>query len=953
MLLYSYIHPCMQKTKLMATLIQHTNFISAPLTTTPSTLSKSQKNPFLKISDKPTTLQSALLSFTNKLILNTPNTPLDAAYASVLDLCATQNSPSTGKQIHTHIIKRNNVSDLGFLSTKLVFMHGKCKSLSDAENVFDEMPERTIFTYNAMLGAYVSNGDPTKAIELYSDMRFSDISADAHTCSCVLKACSGVEDIYTAKEIHGYAIKLGFLRNDIILNSLVNVYVKCNGINAAELLFGRSERVDVVSWNLMISAYSANGMGKKAWRVFSEMQNSNVAPSTYTYVAALQACEDLFSGAQIHALASKSSLCHDRYIGNALVVMYSKFGKTDEAKRIFLDIHDKDSVSWNSMLDAYVVNGLYDESFSFFHEMIRSGRVLDRVSIISILSACSRSRNVFNGMEAHAFAIKNEMELDLQIGNTILDMYAKCCKTGYMDSVFRRIMQKDYISWSTVLAGYISNHLYVKAFELLKEIILEGINIDKMMVESVLLACRGLKRAELIKQIHGYILRRGLSDLVVQNTIIDVYGHCGETGYARNLFKLIETRNIVSWTSMIACYIHNGLSDKALELSFQMVKSGAELDSIALLSILSAVANLSALSKGKEIHGFLVRKHMHLSESIPSSLIDMYSSCGALDSSYNVFNNVEDKDLVLWTSMINAYGMHGHGTMAIQLFKKMEFEKNVRPDHIAFLAILYACSHSSLVDEGKLFFNAMKFDYSLDPWPEHYACLVDLLSRANCLEEAFGLVKSMKTGPTSHMWSALLGACRTHSNMEIGEIAAKRVLEIGSENPGNYVLVSNFYASMGKWDEVEKVRMMMKTKGLRKDPGCSWIEVRNEVHAFKTSDKSHPRADEIYEKLNQIIEKLERDGGYIAETKYVLRDVEEKEKVKMLYGHSERLALAYGLLNTGRGKVIRVTKNLRVCGDCHTFTKLVSKFFEREIVVRDANRFHHFRDGVCSCGDFW
>ncbi|GFP97982.1 pentatricopeptide repeat-containing protein at3g63370 [Phtheirospermum japonicum] len=937
----------------MATLIQHTNFSSAPITTPPSNLNKPHKNPLIKVSQKPTTLQSALFSFTNKLSFSTPNTPLDEAYASVLDHCATQNSPSIGKQIHTHIIKRNNAYDLVFLGTKLVFMYGKCKSLSEAEHLFDEMPERSIFTYNAMLGAYVINGEPMKAIELYFDMRFSDIPADSHTCSCVLKACSGVEDMYTGKEIHGYAIKLGFLHNDIILNSLVNVYANCNDINAAELLFERSERTDVVSWNLMISAYVANGMDKKSWRVFSEMQNSNVAPTTYTFVAALQACEDLSSGAQIHALASKSCLCHDRYVGNALVVMYSKFGKVDEAKRVFLDIHDKDNVSWNSMLDAYVENGPYDESFNFFREIIKSGRGPDRVSIISILSACGRSRNVSYGMEAHAFALKNGLGFDLQIGNTILDMYAKCCKTGYMDSVFRRITEKDYISWTTIISGYVLNHLYVKALQILKEVISEGINIDKMMVESVLLACRGLKRAELVKQIHGYILRRGLSDIVVQNTIVDVYGQCGEMDYARKLFKLIELKNVVTWTSMMACYVHNGLSDKALELSFQMVKSGVELDSIALLSILSAVANLSALSKGKEIHGFLVRKCMHLSESIPSSLIDMYASCGALDSSYKVFNNVEDKDLVLWTSMINAYGMHGHGTMAIKLFKKMEAEKNVRPDHIAFLAILHACSHSSLVDEGKLFFNSMEFNYGLDPWPEHCACLIDLLSRANCLEEAFGLVKSMKASPTPHVWSTLLGACRTHSNMEIGEIAAKKILETEPENPGNYVLVSNFYALAGKWDDVEKVRMKMKIKGLKKDPGCSWIEVKNKVHTFTTRDKSHPRAEEIYEKLNQIIEKLERDGGYRAETRYVTRDVEEREKVKMLYGHSERLALAYGLLSTGRGTAIRVTKNLRVCGDCHTFTKLVSKFFEREIVVRDANRFHHFRDGVCSCGDFW
>ncbi|KAL2535700.1 Pentatricopeptide repeat-containing protein [Forsythia ovata] len=296
--------------------------------------------------------------------------------------------------------------------------------------------------------------------------------------------------------------------------------------------------------------------------------------------------------------------------------------------------------------------------------------------------------------------------------------------------------------------------------------------------------------------------------------------------------------------------------------------------------------------------------------------------------------------------------MHGHGRRAVDLFRKMEAE-NLLPDHVAFLALLYACSHSSLVDEGKRFFEIMQHEYKLEPWPEHYVCLVDLLGRANYVEEAFQIVESMKMEPTAAVWCALLGACRIHSNSEIGEIAARKLLEMKPANPGNYVLVSNMYAAEDRWEDVEEVRMRMKITGLRKDPACSWIEVGNMVHTFIARDRSHPYSDEIYAKLAQITKKLENDGGYVAQTRYVLHNVEEKEKIKMLYGHSERLAIAYGLLTTPKRTTIRITKNLRVCGDCHTFTKLISKFFDREIVVRDANRFHHFRDGVCSCGDIW
>ncbi|KAH7837569.1 hypothetical protein Vadar_015288 [Vaccinium darrowii] len=269
--------------------------------------------------------------------------------------------------------------------------------------------------------------------------------------------------------------------------------------------------------------------------------------------------------------------------------------------------------------------------------------------------------------------------------------------------------------------------------------------------------------------------------------------------------------------------------------------------------------------------------------------------------------------------MINAYGMHGRGKAAVDLFKQMEDESLV-PDHVTFLALLYACSHSGLVDEGRKFYEAMKNEYQLEPWPEHCTCLVDLLGRANHLEEAFQIVERMQTEPTAAIWRALLGACQTHSNKSLGEIAAQKLLELDPENPRNYVLTSNILAAKGRWDDVADIRMRMKEKQLKKDPACSWIEVGNKVHTFIARDRSHPQSYEIYEKLGQIIDILETEGGYVAQTEFVLHDVEEKEKVKMLHGHSERLAMAYALISTPEGTPIRITKNLRVCGDCHTFT---------------------------------
>jgi len=347
---------------------------------------------------------------------------------------------------------------------------------------------------NAMLGAYVSNGENGRAIRLYADMRVLDVPVDTHTCSCVLKACAGEKDMSCGREIHGYMIKCGLLCNDIAVNSLVSVYARCDDVEAVKLLFDRrSGKGDAVLWNLMISTYAADSHSTKALMVFKEMLSTTVTPTTYTFVAALQACEELSSVMQIHAVLLKYGLYCDRYVANALVAMYSECGRVDEAERVFNNIDDMDSVSWNSMLAAFVQSGLFDEALDLLRKITRYGRKPDQVSVISVLSACGRARNLLNGMEVHGFAVKSGMDLDIQVGNTITDMYAKCSKTGFMESAFRRIPENDFISWTTVISGYVQNGCHMKALDLLREVLREGHFIDKMMIESVLIACRELK----------------------------------------------------------------------------------------------------------------------------------------------------------------------------------------------------------------------------------------------------------------------------------------------------------------------------------------------------------------------------------------------------------------------------------------------------------------------------
>ncbi|KAL6652572.1 hypothetical protein ACP70R_011497 [Stipagrostis hirtigluma subsp. patula] len=881
-------------------------------------------------------------------------------YGWVLDLVAARKAAAEGRQLHAHALATGSLDgdDDGFLATKLVFMYGRCGRVADARRLFDGMPARTVFSWNALVGAYLSSGSAGEAVRVYGAMRASTAPGavpDGCTLASVLKACGAEGDGRCGPEVHGLAVKSGLDRSTLVANALIGMYAKCGLLDSALRVFEwLHESRDVASWNSVITGCVQNGRILEALGLFRGMQSAGFGMNSYTAVGVLQICAELALlslGRELHAALLK---CGNEFNiqCNALLVMYAKCGRVDSALGVFRQIDEKDDISWNSMLSCFVQNGLYAEAVEFFGEMLGHGFQPDHACVVSLSSALGHLGRLTNGREVHAYAIKQRLATDLQVGNTLMDMYIKCQSMECCARVFDSIRIKDHISWTTILACYAQSSRHLEALEMFREVQRERINVDAMMIGSVLEACSGLKSISLLKQVHSYAIRNDLLDLVLKNRIIDVYGECGEVCHSLNIFERIEKKDIVTWTSMINCCVDNGLLNEAVLLFAEMQKSNIQPDSVALVSIMGAIAGLSSLEKGRQVHGFLIRRNFPMEGPVVSSLLDMYSGCGSMNYALRVFDGAKCRDVVLWTAMINATGMHGHGKQAIDLFKRM-LQTSVAPDHVSFLALLYACSHSKLVDDGKYYLDIMVNKYSLKPWQEHYACVVDLLGRSGQTEEAYNFIKSMPMEPKSVVWCALLGACRVHKNHELAVVAANKLLELEPDNPGNYVLVSNIFAEMGKWDNVKEVRNRMAERGLRKDPACSWIEIGNNVHTFTARDHSHRDSEAIHFKLAEVTDRLRKEGGYAEDTRFVLHDVSEEEKIGMLHKHSERLAIAFGLISTRPGTPLRIAKNLRVCGDCHEFTKLVSKLYEREIVVRDTNRFHHFNGGSCSCGDFW
>ncbi|KAL2906377.1 Pentatricopeptide repeat-containing protein ELI1 chloroplastic [Bienertia sinuspersici] len=452
--------------------------------------------------------------------------------------------------------------------------------------------------------------------------------------------------------------------------------------------------------------------------------------------------------------------------------------------------------------------------------------------------------------------------------------------------------------------------------------------------------------------LHSQAIKYGFDgDLFVRTGLLDVYAKHGHLDDARLMFDEIQKKDVVCWNVMIDGYAQNGRPNDALELFQQMLKAKLKPNEVTLLPVLSACGQLGALELGKWVHSYIVSNKIQVNVHVGTALIDMYAKCGGLEDARLVFDGITCKDVVAWNSMIVGYAMHGFSKEALQLFDELR-RMGFRPTDITFIGVLNACAHAGLVPEGKEFFSMMKEEYNLEPKVEHYGCMVNLLGRAGQVEEAYLLAKDIDTDADPVLWGTLLGACRLHGNISLGEEIAEFLVSRNLASDGTYVLLSNMYAGAGNWDGVAKVRAMMREKGIQKEPGCSSIEVNNKVHEFLAGDMRHPKSKDIYMMLEELNKWLEAHG-YSPQTETVLRDIEEREKEPSLRVHSERLAIAFGLISTSPGATIKIVKNLRVCSDCHTVTKLISKITGRRIVVRDRNRFHHFENGICSCGDYW
>ncbi|XVF69447.1 hypothetical protein PTKIN_Ptkin11bG0082600 [Pterospermum kingtungense] len=762
----------------------------------------------------------------------------------LLSLCSKSNSLLHTKQTHVFAIIHGLLPTHIPLSAALIIRYAAFNSPSTCHLLFQQaLPySQTPYLWNTFIRALSIariNHDGFQ-FHIYNAMLRTGIKPDDHTFPFILKACADVFSFQKGLEIHGSLIKTGFDSDILLGNTLLLFYGNCGGLREARKVFDEMRERDVVSWNTVLGVVSVNGLYFEALDLFSQMNLSSVIrPNMVTFVTLLPVCGGVGYKrlvTQIHGSVVKVGLNFEISVGNALVDAYGKCWSVKDSKRIFDDMVKKNEVSWNARITGLAYMGHNKDALDIFRLMLKEGPTPDSITISSTIPVLVELELFNLAKEIHGFRLRTGIEHDVFISNSLIDMYAKSGHPCAASNVFDQMnIRRNIVSWNAMVANFAQNRLESAAIELVREMQAHGEVPDSITLTNVLPACGRVGFLLNGKEIHGRTIRLGSNfDLFVSNALLDMYTKCGYLDLAQNVFNN-SVKDEISYNILILGYSQTSDWLKSVILFSDMGLIGMKHDVVSFMGSISACANQSAIKEGKEIHGLAVRNHVHTHLFVANSLLDFYTKCGRIDTARKIFDQIQHKDVASWNTMILGYGMLGELNIALSLFEAMK-EDGVQHDSVSYIAILSACSHGGLLEKGRKYFEEMKAQ-NIKPAQMHYACMIDLLGRAGLLEEAAELIKSLPITPDANIWGALLGACRIFGNIELGCWAAENLFKLKPQHSGYYSILSNMFAEAGKWDEANRIRELMKLRGARKNPGCSWVHIQDQVHAFVVGER--------------------------------------------------------------------------------------------------------------------
>ncbi|PKI66704.1 pentatricopeptide repeat-containing protein At5g55740, chloroplastic [Punica granatum] len=744
------------------------------------------------------------------------------AYTELLQGCVNLRALSTGRQVHARLIKTGEFfSGNEYVETKVLVFYSMCDVPDAAGNLFRRMRVKNVFSWAAIIGLYCRLGSYEEGQLAFCEMIESGVTGDSFVLPNVLKACGAMMSLGFGRGVHGYVEKMGIGGCVFVASSLVDMYGKCRALEDARKMFDEMPERNVVAWNSMIVGCVQNGMNELAIGLFHDMREEGVDPSRVTISSLLSASANLGvveEGKQGHAISIIGGLELDSILGTSIVNFYTKVGLIWDAEVAFKTLMDKDLVTWNLLISGYVQHGQVPKALDMCHRMRLLHLRFDSVTLASVLSASAKNCDLNRGKEAHCFCIKNNFDNDMVVANSIIDMYASCGRIDFAKIVFDSSIRRDLIMWNTIIGAYAEVGESSEALRLFHQMQLEGIS----------------------------------PDVISWNSLISGFLKCGRVNEAKDMFSQMEVShetkpNLVTWNTLISGLARNGFCEESIWNFLKMQESGVRPNIACLSGALSACTNMASLRLGKSIHGYVVRHNLPSSVHISTSLLDMYAKCGNIMGANRLFDKISSKELPVYNSMISAYAFHGHADEALALYRHLEEEQedNIEPDEITFTNVLSACSHAGRIKEAVEILDRMVSKHDLQPNLEHYGCVVDLLCRSGNVEEALRITDTMPYEPDSRIFGSLISSCREQGEIELVDYLSERLLELEPESSGNYVAISNAYAVAGGWYEVSKLRELMREKGLRKSPGCSWVQIGSELHGFVAGDWSHENIHEL------------------------------------------------------------------------------------------------------------
>jgi pentatricopeptide repeat protein len=667
------------------------------------------------------------------------------------------------------------------------------------------MATRNVVSWGSMIFGLVKCGQAQKGLDLFQQMQQEGVEPNPVTFVGVLNACAMLGALEEGKHVHEQIVRCGFESNVFVGSTLTCMYAKCGSIEDARRVFNKMPTHNVVAWNAMISGHLRCGQGHKALELFQQMQYEGMMPDRFTFVQVLNACASLQAleeGRRIHTQIIQSGCELDVYVANGLIDMYAKCKSIQDAQKVFDRMPIRDVFAWNAMILGHVKCGQGQKALALSHRMKQEQVEPDAVTFVGVLNACASLMALEEGSHVHQEIIQGGFDSNEFVVSSLVDMYAKCGNLENAWKVLNKMATTTHsaVVWNAMIWGHVKCGLGQKALEVFQQMQREGVEPDAVTFVGVLNACASVGALDEGRQIEEQIMQLGFEyEDFVGNSLIDMYAKCGSIEDAWRVFNRMPMHDVVAWNALILGHVKCGQGHKALELFQQMQQECVEPDKVTFMGVVNACASVAALEEGRHVEQQIIQCGCDSDDFVGSSLIDMYAKCGSIEDACRVFNKMPTCDIVSWNAMLQGYAMHGHANKALEHFEEM-CKEGVHIDNVSFLSLLSACNHAGLVNEGLHYFESLSLVCGVSATVEHYASMVDLLGRAGCLDMAQDLVKDMPCEPNSIVWKALLGACRIHGNVEMGEHIAKQALKVDPGNAAGYVLPSNIDAAAGEWD---------------------------------------------------------------------------------------------------------------------------------------------------------